>query len=440
MTRQRDVAPELQEHPLADEIEVISDGDGLAVLGAAKDVDAFLTSYGLDAAELEISRLGPKYKTAAGMFHVGSTAVANSGKWMKLADESYAATKLLPMIKNSTTGNFHATLRASNGQFAKNLQFTTSATTLMSPAALAGIGAIMSQMAMQEAIEEIGEYLAVIDEKVNDVLRAQKDAVLADMIGVDLVIEEAMTIRQDVGRVSEVTWSKVQGTALTIARTQAYALRQIDALAEKVDTASVSEIAAAAKAAEPKVREWLAVIARCVQLQDALAVLELDRVLDSEPEDREKHRRGVRTARDTRLATIHRATELLLERMNTAIRRANAKVLLSPRPARAAVSSSNAVVEQVLEFQTVLEIEDGHEMTGAKRWRTAAGEVRDKVVETGVEGAGAARQFGENAASGVRSGAGRLSTGVRAFRAAVRKDDSDPSPLPEADDGATLRE
>jgi hypothetical protein len=44
-------------------------------------------------------------------------------------------------------------------------------------------------------------------EKVDDVLRAQKDAALADMIGVDFVIEEAMTVREHVGRVSEVTWS-----------------------------------------------------------------------------------------------------------------------------------------------------------------------------------------------------------------------------------------
>ena len=84
-------------------------------------------------------------------------------------------------------------------------------------------------------MDEITDYLATIEEKVDDVLRAQKDAVLADMIGVDFVIEEAMTIREQVGRVSEVTWSKVQGTSVTVARTQAYALRQLDALAEKLE-------------------------------------------------------------------------------------------------------------------------------------------------------------------------------------------------------------
>jgi hypothetical protein len=58
---------------------------------------------------------------------------------------------------------------------------------------------------MQQAMEEIIGYLATIDEKLDDVLRAQDDAVRADMIGVGLDIDEAMTIREHAGRVSEVT-------------------------------------------------------------------------------------------------------------------------------------------------------------------------------------------------------------------------------------------
>ena len=88
---------------------------------------------------------------------------------------------------------------------------------------------------MQQTMDEITDYLATIDEKVDDVLRAQKDAVLADMIGAGFDIEEAMTVREQAGRVTEVTWSKVQATSTTIARTQAYALRQLDALAEKME-------------------------------------------------------------------------------------------------------------------------------------------------------------------------------------------------------------
>ena len=437
--RQRPVAPELSGvQPVTHEIDVMSDGDGLAVIGAPADVDAFLTSQGLQATDLKLERLtGPAFKGSAALLHAGQVVAEQSGRWLKLTEESAAAMKKLPMVQNATTGNLHATLRATNGPFAKNLQFTPAAAALNPPVLLAASAAMMTQMSLQQSIDELGEYLEVIDQKIDDILRAQKDSVLADMIVVDLVIEEAMAVREDVGRVSEVTWSKVQGTALTIARTEAYALRQIDALAEKVEKAKVGEVAAAVKIAEPAVREWLAVIARCVQLQDALAVLELDRVLDSTPEDLQRHRIGLRSARGKRLAKIHSATEQLLERMNETVRRANSKVLLSPLAARSAVVSSNTVVAEVLEFQTALEIEDGHDSAEAKRWRAAVGEARDKVVDTGRNGIGAAKQFGDDSVERARSGAGRFSNGVRAFRDAVRKDEqsaiADPAPSPSTD-------
>ena len=61
-------------------------------------------------------------------------------------------------------------------------------------------------------------YLATIDETVDDVHRAQKDAMFADAIGVDFDTDEAMTVREHVGRVSAVTWSKAEATPMTIAR------------------------------------------------------------------------------------------------------------------------------------------------------------------------------------------------------------------------------
>ncbi|MEO3887307.1 hypothetical protein [Nonomuraea sp. B5E05] len=88
------------------------------------------------------------------------------------------------------------------------------------PALLATAAAVMAQLAMQLTMNEITDYLVTIEEKVDDVLRAQKDAVLARMIGVGFVIEEAMTIRETRGRVDEVTWSKVQTAPATIAECQ----------------------------------------------------------------------------------------------------------------------------------------------------------------------------------------------------------------------------
>lgn len=187
----------------------------------------------------------------------------------------------------------------------------------------------------------------------------------------------------------------MQSTSVTIARTQAYALRQLDAIAEKVERKSqVGDLAKAANEADSKVPEWLVVLARCFQLQDAIAVLELDRVLDASPEELDRHRVALRAARRNRLDLISRSTVHLMARMNVAAGTANAKVLLHPVASRAVVDSSNHVVAGVHDFHGRLGIESGRQSLEAKRWVDAATDVRDKVLETGTGGVDAARRFG----------------------------------------------
>jgi len=52
----------------------------------------------------------------------------------------------------------------------------------------------------------------------------------------------------------------------------------------------------------------LAMLARSFQLQDAIAVLELDRVLDAAPDELDGHRLGLKAARQDRLNHISRST------------------------------------------------------------------------------------------------------------------------------------
>ncbi|MBK7821587.1 MAG: hypothetical protein IPJ61_11065 [Tessaracoccus sp.] len=383
---------------MSDEVQIIGDGDGVAIIGHSTAVERFLVSYEVaQSRELDLSRLSPALSTGSTLAQAGSEFAANSGRWMKLTEESAFAAQLLPMVDRSGGKYVQATLRAPNGQFAKNLQFVRNPNLLGNPAMLAGVSGLMAQAAMQQAMEEIKDYLAAIEEKVDDVLRAQKDGVLADMIGVDFLIEEAMTIREQVGRVSEVTWSKVQATTATIARTQAYSLRQLDALAEKVESkAKIGELAKSAKEAAVTVREWLAVLARCFELQDAIAVLELDRVLDASPEELDQHRLGLRTARDNRMALIARSTGGLLERMQAAAVASNVKVVLHPVATREVVNSSNHVASSVSDFHVSLGIESSRSELEAKRWSAAVGEVKDQALAAGADGVGAARQFGDN--------------------------------------------
>lgn len=310
-------------------------------------------------------------------------------------------------MKGSTDGVNRAIVTTSKGKITNILEIIrpgSIGSMLTNPAILAGAAGIMAQLAMQQTMEEITDYLAVIDEKVDDVLRAQKDAALAEMIGVGFVIDEAMTVREHTGRVSEVTWSKVQGAAQTIATTQGYALRQLDAIATKLENKrAVGDLADLSEDAEETVEEWLAVLARCFQLQDGLAVLELDRVLDSSPDELERHRIGLRAARGKRRAQIADTTRTLLTRMEAAAKLANGKVLMHPMKSGAVVRSGNEVMADIVVFNERLGIESGHGAIEAKRWGTAAGEARDKAVEVGIDGAEAVGRFGSKVFTNVRS-------------------------------------
>lgn len=375
---------------MGSEIDLVSDGDGLAVIGDAADVERFFLSAGLNqmaSRELDVHRLWAFAGTAGAAAQVGAEIASNSGRWVKLTAESAAAVKKYGLTPTKTPGVSHAMI-GDRGDIKQWLQIVQTPSALLTgPLALTALSTMMQQRAMQEQMDEIVAYLQEINEKVDDILRGQKDAVLADMIGVDLIVEEALTVRDQVGRVSEVTWSKVQATGMTIARTQAYALRQLDAIADKLEAkADLGEVARATRDAEPRVREWLAVLARTFQLQDGVCVLELDRVVDAMPDELEHHRIGLRVARQNRLELIGRTTTRLLMQMDETVRRANAKVLLNPFDSPAAVRSSNQVAGGVIDFRGRLGIESGEGSNDAKGWGQAAAEVRDKVFASASEG------------------------------------------------------
>jgi len=408
------------------EIQLISDGEGLAVIGNPTDVERFLDSEGLSSKDLELPRLGDALlKAGSALAQAGSEIAANSGRWVKLTKDSAEAVKKFGLMESKTPGVSHAMVGKS-GDIKQWLQIVKSpASMLNNPAMLAGAAGIMAQLAMQQTMAEITDYLAAIDEKLDDVLRAQTNLVLARMDGVGLAIKEATSVRDAVGRVSEVTWSKVQNTSATVLETQGYALRQLADLAEKLEEkSSVGDLADTAKQAEADVQKWLAVLARCFQLHDAIAVLELDRVLDASPDELDRHRMGLQAARRDRLKFISEHTERLLMRMSAAAVTANSKVLFHPASSPAIVESSNHVAISVHEFLEPLGIESGRESAEATRWVDAANERWDQARESGADGIETVKRFGNETRDQARSVRDKLSNKI-AERKLRRSDDDD---------------
>lgn len=394
---------------MADEIELISDGDGLAVIGSPDAVERFMSSSGLSFDDRSLSR-SATFSIGSSVAQAGSDIAANSGRWLKLTDESAEAVKKFGLMKTDTPGVSHAMI-GQPGDIKQWIQIAKSPGSLVTnPAILSGAAGIMAQIAMQQQMSEITDYLARIDEKLDAVLRSQTNQILARMDGVDLAIREALSVRETVGRVSEITWSKVQHQSATVLETQAYALRQLSDLADKIEgTQKVGDLAKAAKEAESEVDKWLTVLARCLQLHDAIAVLELDRVLDASPSELDRHRLGLRSARQNRLELMSASVDHLLTRMNAAVGTANTKVLFHPTGSPAVVESRNHVATQVHGFRELLELESSTESSDARQWTEAASEQWDKTRDTGAQGIRTVKRLGGETLGQAKSFGGKLS-------------------------------
>lgn len=409
------------------EIQLISDGDGLAIIGDPTAIELFLESEDVESRAMDLPRLGALLSTGGAAAQAGSEITAASGRWVKLTKESAALARRHGLRESSKSGLSTGVVKGAKGQVKGFVEFAKGpGAALSNPAVLAGAAGVMAQLAMQQTMDEITDYLALIDEKLDRVSRAQTHQVLARMDGAELAIREATAVRASVGRVSEVTWSKVQSTSSTIFDTQAYALRQLNDLAEKLEAAAkMGDLNKATKDAQSQVHKWLSVLARCFQLHDAIAVLELDRVLDASPAELDRHRVGLKAAREDRMTLILGSTQRLVGRMEAAASIANDKVLLNPFESPALVAVSNEVSGSIVDFHALLGIENDLDEQEVRRWKSAATEAKAMALEKGAVRLTAARQTSSETVGKVKSAtgkaSGRISDQVRRRRRAERE-------------------
>lgn len=408
------------------DIELISDGEGLLIVGSQADVDEFLAAEGLRTAPREPSRVESALRAGLAIAEVLTTVSETSGQWVKLTKESSEAIKKFGLMDTKTAGVKHAMV-GKPGAIKQWIQIASSPSSLASnPAVLSGAAGIMAQLAMEQMVAEITDYLEAIDKKLDAVLRAQTNQVLARMDGIEFMLREAASVRESVGRVSEVTWSKMQHSSSVILETQAFALRQLADLADRLEAASkVDDLADLAEEAEAETQKWLNVLARCVQLHDSIAVVELDRVMDASPDELEQHLVGLRAARQQRLELFTRATGQLLDRMSSAVGTANSKVLFNPTKSPAVIRSSNHVAESVQSFHEVLSIEHDRQSAEARRWIDAASDSWSSVRETSADGVDVVKSLGAGTWRQARSMKSRLSEKV-ADHVARRSDPDEP--------------
>jgi hypothetical protein len=387
------------------EIQLISDGDGLAVVGEPKAVETFLRSEGLleVSRKFDLRRLRSMLAIGSDIAQATSEIAANSARWVKLTPESARLVKEHGLMETDTPGVSHLMIGVP-GTLKNWLQAEQSVGSLLTnPAALSGVAGLMAQVAGQQATAEITSYLERLDAKVDDVLAKVDDTVLKDMRGARLQIRRAQTMRDLEGRVTSDSWSEVQNASGKIAGVQGYALLQLEAIAIKLESKKrVGALATASEEAGPEVQKWLAVLADCFRLQESFDVLALDKAMDESPAAVDARRLGLKADRDDRLELIATQTMKLLSRMDAAVGAANEKLFWTRTKSLAVIDSGNDLALGVHEFHDLLGIE-AETRSWAPRLLGRAGDLGSRVIQKSKDGAPAAAALVAMAAAGARA-------------------------------------
>ena len=208
------------------------------------------------------------------------------------------------------------------------------------------------------------------------------------MVGAGLVIAEAMSEREQFGGVSEVTWAGVQDTKQTLAAAQVYALRQLDAFADKLERAK--DISKQANIMKRGIGD---------------VSLKLDRVRGTSPEELMRHRKVELDNQQQRMQLVSSTLTNLSQRIRTISGKANKQVLLHPFDSHTVIDSGNAIASQINDFNEALGIAATEQSIKAKEWIEAAVDARDLVIEKGAEGVKAISDFGSNIANHIHRAA-----------------------------------
>lgn len=361
-------------------ISVVEDEQGLLFLGDPTQVKGWLDERGLTSYEFTAKAAG----VARGVAKATETAANASGRWVKLTKESAELVK-----KYGKAGGLQpGVVQKSNGQIFKWLKFENPSQ-LFTPAMATGVAGMMTQMAMEQAIQEITDYLARIDDKVNDLLRDQKDRVIADLMGASFEVDEAAAIRTKTGSLSDTAWTKLAPCAQTTATALAYALAKLQGIAEKLaKPCPVEDLSRLVESARDDVPAWFAVVAYAVKTRDRLSVVELERAFAETPESLEEHREAIVEARRDRLGKVRNSVESLRTAFGQAADNVRGEKLLHPFAVDSTLAALDGLMVQTDSFSRALGIEMGERaIERAPEWREVASKFVGDVASGAADGA-----------------------------------------------------
>ena len=378
-----------------DELAVIVGEEGALVLGPESALERL--SAGADA---DSSPITPE------LLHRASQALSGieryqkeSGRWLKLDADSANYLKRMGIKPGDVrTGVIRATdvprgvAPHTGGGVLKHLTFDKAG--LLTPAAPMVMASMVQQAAIEKQMAQMQDYLERIDSKIDSVLRFQQDSLAGDIDGVAETLAEAALILDGTTSVTDTQWATVQHVGADLAKLQGRVLRHLTAVAERMaqSKTSPSKVRETFQKTNDDARFWLYELARTVQLQNQMYVLQLNRVTAVEGEAATDYVAAVARARDkraTRLLETLSAIAQTAHELGSFSTFRKAVDWNSPR----AVDEVNRFFGQLREFSEAANLTvDGTEDLEAVRHLDAARELTVSSTARAREVAGAAQQ------------------------------------------------
>lgn len=246
-------------------------------------------------------------------------------------------------------------IRGAKGRIASTAKFEPAQ---MNPMAVSNVAALSAAAALKAALADLEQLVEAMDIKLDRLLSDNRAEALGDVQGVTLVLEKAYSLYEDTGRVSDTTWTQVSHHSTALGQSSAYALNQIDAIVDSLETGSASERADAIKmASRSELQSWLVLLAACGANQDRFDALEISRVGKSEPEELESHLRAIETA----AARRRNLTAQRLQKLNDAVTHSAAindlSRVINPLRSKGTLDSAEAIQATVAAFASIYGLE-----------------------------------------------------------------------------------
>ena len=397
-----------------DEVVVITSEEGALLLGPEAELTQLNSSDTLSPVSPELLRRVSKALTGIEKYQ------EQSGRWLKLDAES---AKYLQLHGIKTRDIRAGVIRVkdlpydltsrSGGSLLKHLKFEQ--TGLLTPAAPIALASMMQQASVERQMEQMQDYLERIDAKLDAVLRFQKDSLAGEIDGIAEVLKEGLLVMERTEGVTDTQWATVQQLHGELFKLQGRVLRHLSAIAEKMAQSKTSpgKVKETFQDTNTDARFWLHELARTVQLQNQMYVLQLKRVDAVEGENAEGYTAAVAISREKRAS---RLVESLSAIANTSHELGDFPLLRkaidwnSPR----AVQEINHLFSQLRDFSKAadLDVEGAEDLepvrhVAAARELTSAGAAKTRQAavaarDTASTAQQRATEVGENVAQRAR--------------------------------------